>query len=681
VKLLPIALILNAFLLPSAFAARPGSLPAHVSAELVSEQTSVQPGKSAWLGLHLKMKKGWHTYWRNPGDSGMPTIVKWKQLPEGFSASELEFPAPHRIEQPPLISFGYEDEVLLLTRIDVPANASGTAKLGGLAKWLECEKVCIPGQAQVSIELPVKPEPPATDPSWAKRFNDTRSQMPQLGLHADAQVTASKVFVTVKGPFPAGLESAEFFPYQKDVVTGDRPILSPIEGGYKIELQRAPGFSNDSTDASGVLTFRVGSTPRQVVELKAPLAAAASPILRMILFAMLGGLLLNLMPCVFPLISLKVLGLVEQAKHDHSKIRTHWLVFSFGTLLSFWVLAGILIALKSTGEKLGWGFQLQSPVFLGCLIALFFLLSLNLLGFFEIGVGLTGVGSKLLSRGGYLGSFFSGVLTTVVATPCSAPFMGTAIGFALSQSAGVAFLVFTSLGLGLLLPYLLLAAFPSLVKFLPRPGRWMEVFKQLLAFPLLATVIWLSWTLGLSAGVNAVAIAWLALLAFSFGIWGMLRLQSGRKVVAALGFALGVALIAFISQVPVQQTELARAAASDSDAISWRPYSKSSLTEARKSGKPVFVDFTAAWCITCQVNERLVFSSTEVKHRFKDLDFVALKADWTNRDPEIADALAEFGRSGIPLYVLYPRHGDPWLLPEVITPGIVLTELDKLAKQ
>jgi thiol:disulfide interchange protein DsbD len=259
--------------------------------------------------------------------------------------------------------------------------------------------------------------------------------------------------------------------------------------------------------------------------------------------------------------------------------------------------------------------------------------------------------------------------------------MGTAIGFALSQNALVSLVIFTSLGVGLLLPYLLLAAFPSLVKLLPRPGRWMEIFKQLLAFPLLATVIWLSWTLGISAGVNAVAVSWLSLLAFSFGIWGLLRLRSARKIIATLGFAAGIALVGFISQIPLAQTELARAAASDSDAIPWRPYSKSALSEVRKSGKPVFVDFTAAWCITCQVNERVVFSSSEVKKRFKDLGIIGLKADWTNRDPEIADALAQFGRTGIPLYVLYARQGDPWLLPEVITPGIVLTELDKLAKQ
>jgi thiol:disulfide interchange protein DsbD len=258
--------------------------------------------------------------------------------------------------------------------------------------------------------------------------------------------------------------------------------------------------------------------------------------------------------------------------------------------------------------------------------------------------------------------------------------MGTAIGFALSQSAGISFLVFTCLGLGLLLPYLMLAAFPSLVRFLPRPGRWMETFKEFLAFPMLATVIWLSWTLGQSAGVNALAISWFSLLAISFGVWGLTRLQSARAPVAVLGFGLSVMFIAFISQVPSAPSELARASASDSDAIAWRPYSRDALAEARKQGKPVFVDFTAAWCITCQVNERLVFSSTEVKQRFKDLGIVALKADWTNRNPEIADALAAFGRSGIPVYVLYATEGEPWLLPEIITPGIVLAELDKLAK-
>jgi thiol:disulfide interchange protein DsbD len=678
VKILPIALILQLFFTQGALAARPGSLPAHVSAQLVSEQASVQPGKSVWVGLHLKMKKDWHTYWKNPGDSGMATTIRWK-LPEGYKASEISWPAPHRIEQPPLISFGYENSTILLTRIDVPSSATGTAKLAGLAKWLECEKVCIPGQSEISLDLPVKPEPPAPT-EWANRFADARSEMPRLVLKADAQVTASKVFLTVKGPFPEGLEGAEYYPYQKDVVTGDKPVLTPIEGGYKLAFEKAPGFSADSTDASGVLTFRVGDAPRQVVELQTPLVAAASPIFRMVLFAIFGGLLLNLMPCVFPLLSLKVLGLVEQSKHDHSKIRTHWLVFSFGVLLAFWALAGSLIVLKSTGEKLGWGFQLQSPVFLGCLIALFFVLSLNLLGFFEIGVGMTGIGSKLLSRGGYAGSFFSGVLTTVVATPCSAPFMGTAIGFALSQSALISFVIFTSLGVGLLLPYLFLAAFPALVKVLPRPGRWMEIFKELLAFPLLATVIWLSWTLGLSAGVNAVAISWLSLLAISFGIWALLKLKSLKKPMAVLGFGMSALLIAFISQVPVMQTELARAEASDPSAISWRPYSKAALAEVRKSGKPAFVDFTAAWCITCQVNERVVFSSEDVKRKFKDLGIVPLKADWTTRNPEISDALAEFGRSGIPLYVLYGK-GDPWLLPEVITPGIVLTELDKLAKQ
>ncbi|HUP55916.1 MAG TPA: thioredoxin family protein [Bdellovibrionota bacterium] len=676
----PLLLMLFALVSTGAQGSEPPA--GHVDAALVSESTSVEPGKPVWVALHLRHRGGWHTYWRNPGESGLVTTIKW-ELPEGYQASAFDWPAPERIEVPPVVSFGYGGEILLLSRVDVPSSASGTAKLGGTVKWLECREICIPGRGQVSLELPVKSGPPAPDTKWAPRFAKARLLVPARvpDWKVEPRLSSTHATLTVRGSTPPKLAGAEFYPFEKDVLSVEKPKVTVIEGGFTLEMPRQTNGIQSPESLSGVLTFRDPAGGRQAVELHAPLRAPAptlAEIGRMVLFALMGGLILNLMPCVFPLISIKVLGLVEQSRQDHSKIRTHWLVFSLGTLLSFWALAAILIAFKATGEKLGWGFQLQSPVFLSFLIALFYLLSLNLLGFFEIGIGLTSFGSRFLARGGYAGSFFSGVLTTIVATPCSAPFMGAAIGFALSQNAGIALLVFTSLGLGLLSPYLVLAAFPRLVRFLPRPGKWMENFKQLLAFPLLATVIWLSWTLGLAAGPNAVAVAWLALLSFSFGIWGLVRLKAAARPVGLVGFLAGAALIAVIgsSSFPIVQAGGQRATAAADDGIPWQPYSRASLAELRKAGKPVFLDFTAAWCITCQVNERVVFSSSEIRDRFKRSGIVPMKADWTNRDPEIADALAEFGRSGIPLYVVYGK-GEPKILPELITPGIVLSELDK----
>jgi thiol:disulfide interchange protein DsbD len=442
-----------------------------------------------------------------------------------------------------------------------------------------------------------------------------------------------------------------------------------------LSLKRASPAKGGSS-LQGVLTARKpGGGEIRALEVDLPVKGLESRLLQMLLFAFVGGLILNLMPCVFPVISIKVLSFASQAGQDRRRTRMLSLVFAAGVLVSFWILTALLLSWRTAGEQLGWGFQLQAPGFLVLLEFLFFLLALNLLGVFEIGAGLMAAGSGLAARGGYAGSFFSGVLATVIATPCSAPFMGAAVGFALTQPPAICLLIFTSLALGMAAPYLLLAFFPSLIGFLPRPGRWMESLKQFFAFPLLATVLWLIWTLEIQVGIGGVLYLLAGLLTAGLGLWIVGRWQ-GVRLARALGWlvVMAGAVLSYQGVAPRMPGATAESG------IEWRKFSPEAVEQARQSGKPVFVDFTAAWCISCQVNERLVFSSADVQKRFKELGIAAFKADWTNRDEAITRALESLGRSGVPVYVLYDdkKGSSPQLLPEVITPGIVLDRLAAL---
>jgi thiol:disulfide interchange protein len=449
-----------------------------------------------------------------------------------------------------------------------------------------------------------------------------------------------------------------------------------IYKALKIDLT----FSDDETVAAWI-----GQTAGIVLDDAQPLlnVATDSPsFLRAVLFALIGGVLLNLMPCVFPVLSIKILGFVQQAGDDHSKVKYHGIVFTAGVLVSFWILAGLFLILRAAGQEIGWGFQLQTPGFVAVLASVLFLFGLNLSGVFEIGESLTGAGSQLQSKSGYTGSFFSGVLATLVATPCTAPFMGSALGIIVTLSVAQSMLIFTALGLGVAMPYLLLSFFPAFLKWLPRPGAWMETFKNGLAFLLYATVVWLAWVFGNQVGVTGMAglllgLVFLGVAAWIWGNWGSLaKKKSVRRIALLVAFPLLLigAWVQFYAStlMPVSQHT---GTGSMSEGIRWEAYDPELVLASIAEGKTVYVDFTATWCLTCQVNKKVAFGSDKVVDYFKNNNIVALKGDWTRRDPVITRELQKFGRSGVPTNIIYRPNGSSRLLPEVLTPGVVLDAL------
>lgn len=676
----------------------------HVTAELVAEHTSYQPGRPFWVGLRLVMDPHWHTYWRNAGDSGMGTTLDW-ELPEGFQAGPLQWPYPRPIPSGPLVSYGYENEVLLLTQITPPADGPpGDVLLKAKAAWLMCEEVCIPGQANLELKLPGRPDEPAADSAWTGAFAQARAALPvtEVGWQAKA-IYADKEIVLNLTPGPAskgGEAGVLFFPYADDVIDHAAPQKLTTNGAaIELRVSRSSIRAEPPDRIRGVLVRSDGWQPdgsAPAWEIDVPVEGTASPSAAAagtekpmslgwaLLFAFAGGLILNLMPCVFPVISIKILGFVEQAGESRARLFTHGLVFALGVLVCFWVLAGTLMALRAGGSEIGWGFQLQQPLVVVALAAVFFLLSLSLFGVFEIGLSLTSAGANAQSQKGYAGSFFSGLLATIVATPCTAPFMGAALGYALALPTLSALLIFTLLGLGMSLPYLVLSASPGLIRRIPRPGPWMESLKQFMGFLMMATVVWLAWVLSVQTSSGTViallgALVGLGLAAWILGRWGALHRRTGTRWTARL---LALVLALAVLQPVVQ---LARTPATSGDfavvtegGVTWEPWSPERVAELRAAGTPVFVDFTAAWCLTCQVNKRVALHQREVEAAFTAKGVATLKADWTDRNETIARGLAEFGRSGVPLYVLYPPGAEPRLLPEVLTPGLVLNALDQL---
>ncbi|MFA7290211.1 MAG: thioredoxin family protein [Melioribacteraceae bacterium] len=466
-------------------------------------------------------------------------------------------------------------------------------------------------------------------------------------------------------------------------------VTTPLETSETSEKSGVNTQDNDSlTDSEldgAVVAENISDSTRtdSTLGVQSTESDADQSILLAILFAFIGGIILNLMPCVLPVLSLKIMGFIKQAGEERSKLRKHGLAFTFGVLISFWALAGLLLILRAGGEYLGWGFQLQSPSFVIVLSVLLFLFGLSLFGVFEIGVTLTAVGQNAPKGSTYTGSFFSGILATIVATPCTAPFMGSALGFALSQPAYVSMLIFTALGLGMALPYVLLTSIPALLKYVPKPGAWMETFKQFMGFLMVATVLWLIWVLSLQTGAEGVLIILGSLLLVSlsgwiYGRWSVLHKPLATRRIAQLisGLILIGALalsIAYIKPISASTDSV-----HSQGLIQWRTFSPELVAQLRSENKPVFIDFTAAWCLSCQVNEKVAFGSEEVQKAFADKGIIALKADWTNKDEVIAKELAKFGRNSVPLYVLYLPEKEAVLLPEILTPDIVLSYLKDL---
>jgi thiol:disulfide interchange protein DsbD len=688
----------------------------HVTARILPEATAARPGDTVWVMLHLRIKEGWHTYWRNPGDSGEPPHIKWT-LPDGVEAGDIHWPYPDPLPYGPLLNYGYSREAFHLVPIRVAESWPQNAPIRLQAKvgWLACSDICVPegGSFDLTLDAAAAPQ---TDPATADLFRKARERLPvKPDWKAGFGRNGDKVVLTITG---SGLradkvEKAAFFPYKWGVVEPSAPqTLGAAPNGLSLTL--TPGQTPNTERLEGVLvlTETGGNPATRGYEISAaagaqqgavtappagapatgagdkpgtPGTAADMSIVAALLFAVLGGIILNLMPCVFPVLSMKAMALIRHAEKDTRTVRRHGMAYALGVLTCFAVLAGLLIALKAGGAAAGWGFQLQSPLFVAAMAYLFFLLGLNLSGVFEFGSAIMGLGGNLSAREGYGGSYFTGVLAAVVSTPCTAPFMGAALGYALTQSAPVSIGIFLALGFGFALPYLLLTFVPPLVRLLPRPGAWMVRTRQFLAFPLYASVAWLIWVLGIQTGPDGVLAALAGLILIAFGLWLMnVAREAGARgrLIGRIGTAAAmIAALAVIAGLDInsQPAESVRAPGQSADGPKAESFSSERLAALRASGKPVFVNMTAAWCITCLVNERVALSSETVATQFDSLGITYLKGDWTNGDPEITALLESFGRSGVPLYVLYgPDNAEPVLLPQLLTESLVLDALRDL---
>jgi thiol:disulfide interchange protein DsbD len=713
----------------------------NVKARLVSETGAIGPGQSIWIALELDIRAGWHTYWRNPGDSGQATTLNWS-LPPGFTAGDIVWTTPHRFDLPPLANYGYANHAVHLVQITAPRDLKpgATVDLHAKAGWLVCADVCIPEDAELNLSLPAASTAAVPDPTAASLFAAARADLPRPApAPASASLRDGKLVLTLGPAWGATLPSITslaFFPYDEGSIeyaapqtltrskdglelamkTGDQPLLrGPVRGvllateqtgGLTVPIEISAPLTNAAdvvASAASGATAAAAAGPAAGATLNAAAAAGPEPpvsahsapappaLLSLILLAILGGLILNLMPCVFPVLSIKAIGLAEQAKKHPAEARTKGLVFAAGVLCSMLTLALVLLALRAGGEQVGWGFQLQSPVFVTLMIYLLLAVGLNLSGVFEVGGGLTGLGDGLTRGDGYRASFFTGVLTTLVATPCTAPFMAAAVGAALTQSPLVALVIFAALGLGLSLPYVLLSFAPWTRRILPKPGAWMETLKQIFAFPMYASAAWLLWVLAQQTSSFGLGAALAGAILIAVAGWAYQKSKSSRLHGRVTALVTAAAALALALLLPFRYAGFAAAStgaatigggrAAGSEADDWQPYDAARAAALSAAGRPLLINFTASWCLTCLVNERNAFADSAVQAVFHDKGVTLMRGDWTNRDPSITKALTAFGRAGVPLYVVYnaePGTSEPLILPQLLTANIVERALLKL---
>lgn len=682
----------------------------HLETELVAEARGVAPGQTIHAALRQKIQKGWHTYWRNAGDSGEPSKIEWTPPPAGWTTGAFVWPTPHRLPVGPLVNYGYEGEVLLPFAVTAPATArpGETVTLSGTAYFLVCEEICIPEQGVVKLSLPVTAGPAPADPKWGPAIRAALAAAPKrAGLAAAFEKRGERLALAVTGPALKGADLAEayFFPFEPGLI--DHAAPQAIERGPEgLTLTLAPGdefqVQPGPRALAGVLSL--GGAAYEVAAPMGPLPSGAGGLgpppaksalgagsaglgLPMAaLFALLGGLILNLMPCVFPILAMKAASLAGHA-HEGATARKQGLAFGAGVVASFLVLAGALIALQAAGAAVGWGFQLQSPPVVAGLALLMLAVALNLSGVFEVGLSLQNTGSGLAGRGGVAGAFFTGVLAVVVAAPCTAPFMAPALGWALTQTPAAALSVFLALGVGFALPFVAVAFAPGLLARLPKPGPWMDAFKKALAFPMYGAAAWLVWVLTQQAGADGLARILAAAVVLAAALWlagaaQRRRLAGGRSLplAAAAGALALVALVAAI--VPRYALATPGAAPSGATAaVPYEPWSPERVAALQAEGRPVFVNFTAAWCVSCQVNDRVAISRDGVAKAMAAQNIAYLKADWTQKDAVIAAELARHGRAGVPLYLVYGAQGGaPRILPNILTEGTVIKALEAAAR-
>jgi thiol:disulfide interchange protein DsbD len=652
---------------------------------IVSGVEAVAPGQPFRIALRQRLAPGWHTYWSNPGDAGQPPEIAFT-LPEGADASPLAFPTPERIPYGPLVNFGYENEVLFPVTVTPPATLRPGDRftVEATAAWLVCEKICIPEEGVFRLDLPVAASPrPAVATADLMRGAEAALPRPSpFAVTMGFEGTRGAIAVSGEGLAPGAVREAFFFPAEWGVLDHAAPQAMVVRDGVlTLALARGQAAMPAAvaglvaiTDAGGVRSAYLVSAAPGAVPAGAPAPAPALALWQALLFALLGGLILNLMPCVFPILAMKAMAIARLSGAAKAEVRGHAAAYTAGVVLSFLALGGLLVGLKGAGMAVGWGFQFTTPLFVAALAWLMLAVGLNLSGVYAVG-GTVGLGQGVASRGGKAGAFFTGALAVLVATPCTAPFMAAAIGAAFAMPAAATLAVFAALGLGMALPYALLGIAPGLARHLPRPGAWMARLRQALAFPMYGAAVWLVWVLAQQGGADAVLFVLAGAVLIGFGLWALGQAQGaagrGRRIgqgLAAVSVIAALALLPRLDAPPPATTVASISSLPDAE-----PWSPARVAALRAEGRPVFVNMTAAWCITCKVNERVALATGTVQRVFAERNVAVLVGDWTRGDAAITALLQQHRRDGVPLYLYYPAGGGaPAVLPQILTEGIVL---------
>ena len=633
----------------------------------------MKPGDDLLVGFKFTLNPGWHTYWENPGDAGEGASIKWN-LPNDVDASKILWPGPERIPVEPLMTFGYEDEVVLLSKIYTSETTTIPVTLNAQVSWYTCKEICIPQEAEVSIPIDLGNKTSSTSKGL---LDKTLEQIPEQfqGTYRVQKLDDSYILqgeLEKMGQY----DSMYFFPKDYGLTNyTENQIYEINKDSFSLQI-KASEIEIKNKSFEGVIAVNKNEEVT-FIEIDYPLLtkniSQEFSILTLIIFAFLGGLILNVMPCVFPILSIKVLRFVEQSRDSTYKTLQQGLLFSLGVILSFITIAALLIALKSGGESIGWGYQLQSPVVVSLLFYLFVVLGFVFMSNIVLGGSLARLSSISFNKSDSLESFLTGVLAVIVASPCTAPFMGSAIGFALLQPSFYSILIFLGLGVGFSLPYLILSAKPSLLSFLPKPGQWMETFKQFMAFPMWASALWLLWVLSSQVNNQEVIQVLLGALLITTGLWLIEKNNSERDWVRWL-MRLPFLLFFIFSLwlIPASYSDL------DEPKQNQLAYTPQLLKDLREENSLVFLNFTADWCITCKVNEAVALKTSKVRKLIADKNITYIEADWTRKDPIISSTLEQYGRTGLPLYLLFPSKGDPLILPEILTEDILLSYLSEV---
>jgi thiol:disulfide interchange protein DsbD len=671
-----------------------------------------------WVAIRLKPTRGWHTYWRYAGDVGSAPSVVWN-LPSGWKAGEIVWPTPNRMPSPPLASYGYKRELVLATPIEVPRNASvgSTVNIAGRITWVVCDEECVSDEVDLSVSRPVAANP-VIDPAVTSAIDveQKRAPLSKGDWTAHAAVDSSDVILLARPPssLAGAALPTDFFIDTAGVIDHAAPVRARwTDSLLELRIKRSEYANGIPTRVSGLVIFGntdsvgvgnnrafevVAKVDQSVADARVALGVSAEEsgtfdakaLIFAALFGLLGGTLLNLMPCVLPVLSIKLFGVAEMANQSGAAAKRHALWFVTGVLLSMWALVGMLLALRAAGNEIGWGYQLQSPVMVSLLALVMLVAALNMAGVFTIGP----IGGRLLSvadrQSGPMQDILSGALVVLLATPCSAPFISSAAGYALTHGAVPSFTVFTAIALGLTWPVVLIAFAPALQRRVPKPGPWMLTLRQFLVFPLLGSAAWLTWVVGRQAGVDVMGVLLAAMTIVSLALWLYGKVAySERATTRYMGFvaasttfvvAVGFAVVAALNAKPVATAPVENGSPATGSELAWQPFTDSTLRAARATGVPVMLDVTADWCLTCKLNERVAFASERVRAVLDSGNVHLLRADWTNRSPEITRLISGFGRSGVPVVVLYPPgdNSKPVLLPTLLTPGIVIQAVESM---